>query len=64
MLQQNRVVRERLNSNDNNKKEGLQAASPRVLPPRRVHERVTIEREPISQLVDPVPISVRLAFQR
>jgi hypothetical protein len=62
-LQQLHMPRERMNSNDHIRKEVVNPYSPRLLPSKSSHT-VVIEREPISQLVDPVPISVRLAMQR
>lgn len=41
----------------------IQAHSPRLIN-KNAMKPVLIDREPISQLVDPVPISVRVTMQR
>ena len=56
-------MRERMNSNDNIKREVGNIQSPRKKKKNAI-KPILIEREPISQLVDPVPISVRMAIQR
>ena len=53
------LQRDRMNSNDFGKKEML---SPKM--PKYHVKGTVIGREPISVLVDPVPLSVRLSMQR
>ena len=62
-MQQHLGFRERINSNEHLKKEMIQAQSPRLINKNSMRP-VVIGREPISQLVDPVPISVRLTMQK